>query len=418
MKDIAIDDYSYDLPSERIAHYPLEERDLSKLLIFRDGVITEDIYRNLAAHLPARSLVVFNNSRVIEARIIFSKASGGKIEVFCLEPTETSGSISEALQARAGVSWICLIGGASKWKAGQVLEKPFFYRDKEYTFSASFSGKTSEAFIINFTWTHAALTFAEVLHLTGNTPLPPYIKRNSEPSDTTRYQTIYAEPAGSVAAPTAGLHFTEAVLTALHRREIAQEFVTLHVGAGTFKPVKATTMADHEMHAEVIEVQRDTIRELIRFAGQHITAVGTTSMRTIESLYWMGVKVLRDDAATTGSLEIGQWYAVENHDTAISLKDALIALDEWMRARNSQQLISKTQLLIGPGYKFRVADALVTNFHQPRSTLLLLVAAIAGENWRSIYDHALAHDFRFLSYGDGCLIFTQNFSPGTTESLT
>jgi S-adenosylmethionine:tRNA ribosyltransferase-isomerase len=270
---------------------------------------------------------------------------------------------------------------------------------------ATFIARTPEAFVIRFAWTPGHLTFAEVLHLTGDTPLPPYIKRAAEIGDTTRYQTIYADPAGSVAAPTAGLHFTDAVLTSLHANGIEQAFVTLHVGAGTFKPVKAKTMGDHEMHAEFIDVSASAIRHIIAHGPGHITAVGTTSMRTIESLYWMGVKVLRDPDIELGSMPVGQWFAMENNAIKIAATDALQALLAWMNTKGIERLLTKTQLLIVPGYNFRIAKTLITNFHQPRSTLLLLVAAMAGDNWRSIYDYALRNDFRFLSYGDGCLIY-------------
>lgn len=410
MKDLSIDDYNYELSTERIAAYPLPERDLSKLLIYQNGGIQEDVYRNLASYLPGGSLVVFNNSRVIEARLVFSKPSGGKIEIFCLEPAPGYNGIQHALGQTGEVRWLCLIGGASKWKPGQVLELTFPYENKEVMLRAYYESKINEAFTIRFSWDNEGLSFAEVLHLTGSMPLPPYIKRPAEQSDKTRYQTIYAEEAGSVAAPTAGLHFTPAIMASLKARNIESLFVTLHVGAGTFKPVKANKMADHEMHAEVIDVDLPTLRQLISHHPKHITAVGTTSIRTIESLYWMGVQILQSPGLQASKLSIGQWFADDNNDCSVSSTDALLALQSWMVLQGMNRLITKTQLLIGPGYHFRIADALVTNFHQPKSTLLLLVAAMAGPGWKSIYDYALSHEFRFLSYGDGSLIF--NSQPG------
>jgi S-adenosylmethionine:tRNA ribosyltransferase-isomerase len=404
MKELSIEDYNYDLPAEKIASHPLPERDLSKLLIYDNGDLTEDIYRNLAVHIPGDSLMVFNNSKVIEARLIFSKPSGGKIEIFCLEPAAECGQVQVALTHTREVSWICLIGGASKWKPGQVLQKPFLHGDRKLMLNATFVSRTSEAFVIRFTWDSDDLSFAEVLHHTGNMPLPPYIKRAAETSDLTRYQTIYADEAGSVAAPTAGLHFTTRMLTSLKERNIEQAFVTLHVGAGTFKPVKALKMEDHEMHAELIDLDLDSLKRITAFAGTHITAVGTTSMRTIESLYWMGTKILNNLHIPVPEIAISQWYAFENSDSTVATRDALLALQEWMLNHKLNRLITNTQLLIGPGYRFRVANALVTNFHQPKSTLLLLVAALAGNNWKKIYDYALTHNYRFLSYGDGCLI--------------
>ncbi|HTE23584.1 S-adenosylmethionine:tRNA ribosyltransferase-isomerase [Flavitalea sp.] len=404
MKDLSIEDYDYNLPAEKIASHPLAERDLSKLLIYDNGDLTEDVYRNLAAHIPEDSLMVFNNSRVIEARLIFSKPSGGKIEIFCLEPVAECGQVQVALNRTRDVSWTCLIGGASKWKPGQVLHKPFLHGDRGLVLNASFVSRSSEAFVIRFTWDSDELSFAEVLHQTGSMPLPPYIKRAAEISDLTRYQTIYADEAGSVAAPTAGLHFTAGMMTSIKERNIKQAFVSLHVGAGTFKPVKASRMEDHEMHAELIDVDLDSLKHITAFTGKHITAVGTTSMRTIESLYWMGIKVLANPSIKTSELPISQWFAYENGNAVASPSEALSALQKWMLNQHQDRLITKTQLLIGPGYRFRVANALVTNFHQPKSTLLLLVAALAGKNWRKIYDYALNHDYRFLSYGDGCLI--------------
>jgi len=404
MKEISIEDYTYDLPASRIALHPLPERDASRLLVYQNSALTESTYKNISNYIPADSLMVFNQSKVMEARLVFTKGSGGRIEIFCLEPHPDEGGIQTALGANGEVKWMCLIGGASKWKHGQVLAKTLETEHGSITLQATYFGKINEAFIVTFAWS-GNLTFAEVLHTAGSTPLPPYIKREADTADAERYQTIYANELGSVAAPTAGLHFTNHIMMELSRKNVTREFVTLHVGAGTFKPVKASVMAEHEMHAEFIDVGTDTIKRLVTFAGNHITAVGTTSIRTIESLYWIGVRILTDPTGCEASLALSQWFAADHGDVSISPRDALIALIQWLNDHDSERLVTSTSLLIAPGYRFRIADALVTNFHQPRSTLLLLIAAMAGAGWRSIYDHALQNDFRFLSYGDGCLIF-------------
>ena len=410
MKELAIEDYTYDLPDEKIAHYPLAERDLSKLLIYKNGAIQQDVYRNISGYLPEDSLIIFNDSRVIEARIVFTKSSGSKIEIFCLEPHESYGGIPKALGEMQHVKWICLIGGASKWKQGQLLEKPFIFQGKEFRLTAKYLEKRMEAFVIELSWNVQDLSFSEVLHYTGQTPLPPYIKRSAVNSDIERYQTIYANESGSVAAPTAGLHFTDHVMQSLNSKNITKDFVTLHVGAGTFKPVKAATMQLHEMHAEYIDVTLNSLERILAFSGKHISAVGTTSVRTIESLYWMGIKILDNPEISETSLAISQWFAYDNQSATSSASESLTALKKWMIKRGLKKIITTTSLLIGPGYRFRVADVLVTNFHQPRSTLLLLVAAMAGPDWRKMYDYAISHNFRFLSYGDGCLIFRYDLS--------
>ncbi|HEY0679102.1 MAG TPA: S-adenosylmethionine:tRNA ribosyltransferase-isomerase [Chitinophagaceae bacterium] len=403
-KDIRIEDYTYDLPHDRIAIHPLSERDASRLLIYKNG-ISEDIYRHLAAHLPANSLVVFNNTRVIEARILFQKPTGAHIEIFCLEPHEQYRDITAAMLQEGRVYWKCMIGGASKWKHGLVLHKEILHNGNKTTLSAAITERRPDSFVIEFTWTPASLSFAALLHEAGLIPLPPYIKRETEASDATRYQTVYAAKNGSVAAPTAGLHFTEQILRSLEEKNIRRTYVTLHVGAGTFKPVKTVTIGEHSMHAEFIQVEIGTIEALIQFHNKHIIAVGTTSLRTIESLYWMGVKlILHPDKATT-EIDIEQWDAYELTAEKITATESLNALLEWMKKNNLSSITAKTQLMIVPGYQLRIADILVTNFHQPQSTLLLLVAAVAGEGWRSIYDYAIGNGFRFLSYGDGCLIF-------------
>ncbi|MET0242480.1 MAG: S-adenosylmethionine:tRNA ribosyltransferase-isomerase [Flavitalea sp.] len=405
MKDLSIDDYTYSLPENRIAEFPLVERDLSKLLIYKDKQISESTYRNIAEQLPEDSLIVFNDSRVIEARLVFIKDTGARIEIFCLEPDPSYRGLQRALQQTGSVQWICLIGGASKWKNGQILELPFTHEGKTYVLKAAYMQKEADAFLIELSWNNDELTFAEILHYAGNMPLPPYIKRQADTADSERYQTIYANEPGSVAAPTAGLHFTERVMDSLREKKIEREYVTLHVGAGTFKPVKAATMQEHEMHAEYIDVKLETLEKLVDYAERITIAVGTTSMRTLESIYWLGAKILLYPQMSDAELSVSQWFAFDHATTRITITDALSALKNWMLERNISVLITKTQLLIGPGYRFRVVNALVTNFHQPKSTLLLLVAALAGEEWKQIYEYALGNDFRFLSYGDGCLIF-------------
>jgi S-adenosylmethionine:tRNA ribosyltransferase-isomerase len=407
-KEIAMQDYTYDLREDRVAAYPLSLRDASKLLIYRHGKITEDIYRNISEHLPGNSLLVFNNTKVIEARLLFQKPTGGVIEVFCLEPHEQYNDITNAMMQHNKVLWQCLIGGASKWKHGQVLQRKIIQAGKDVILEARYVEKRTDCFIIEFSW-KSELSFAEILHLVGVIPLPPYIKREAEDSDAERYQTIYAHHEGSVAAPTAGLHFTDAIFQNLKRKNIHPVFVTLHVGAGTFKPVKAETIGAHEMHAEFLNVSKQTIEKLITNLSSAIIAVGTTSLRTIESLYWLGVKwSMGKGQSSTGSatlLELDQWECYDLEKINIEPKGALESLLAFMNENKMEKLIAKTQLIIVPGYRPKLAKALVTNFHQPRSTLLLLVAALIGKDWRKVYDHALENNFRFLSYGDGCLLW-------------
>ncbi|MBS1662612.1 MAG: S-adenosylmethionine:tRNA ribosyltransferase-isomerase [Bacteroidetes bacterium] len=402
VRNISISAYQYDLPDASIAYYPLAERDASKLLVYRDGIISETTYRHIAAELPAGSQLVFNNTKVVEARIIFQKATGAQIEVFCLEPPAQYGNIAVAMAQTGKVRWKCLIGGVSKWKPGQVLRK----EEGDIVLEARFLGKYEDAFLIELSWSPAEMSFAELLHRAGLIPLPPYIRRTAEVSDAERYQTIYARHDGSVAAPTAGLHFTEAVFNSLAERKIRQSFVTLHVGAGTFMPVKAATLGDHAMHIEFIAVSRETISEL-RAAleeGRPVVPVGTTSARTIESLYWLGLKVQREPGIVAEDLVVRQWDAYEMGGE-VKAFEALAFLLEWMERQGFMELVTTTQLLITPGYTWRVAGGLVTNFHQPGSTLLLLIASLVGPEWKKIYAYALEHGFRFLSYGDGCLLW-------------
>ncbi len=405
-KHLSIKNFSYHLPEEKIAFHPLAERDSSKLLVYQNGNIQESIYRNIAEYIPAGSLLVFNNTKVVEARLLFHKPSGGVIEIFCLEPHEQYADITTAMLQPKNVLWKCLIGGASKWKRGQVLEKKIDLTNS--ILQCHFIERKTDCFVVELSW-GSSLSFAEILHQAGAIPLPPYIKRDVEESDTERYQTVYAKQNGSVAAPTAGLHFTSEIFNRLKEKNIQTGFVTLHVGAGTFKPVNAAIMENHEMHAEYIDVTIEFIENLILNLNNTIVAVGTTSLRTIESLYWMGLKqsVANNQESTAGNPElcVSQWEPYENADKNISAVDALNALLNWMKKNKLKRLVGKTQILIAPGYKPRIANALITNFHQPQSTLLLLVSALIGEGWKSVYEFALENNYRFLSYGDGNLLF-------------
>jgi S-adenosylmethionine:tRNA ribosyltransferase-isomerase len=407
-RNISINNYTYSLPESRIAKYPLPERDASKLLIYKKGELSEDSYKNITHHIPANSLLVFNNTKVVEARLLFQKPTGGVIEIFCLEPHEQYADITTAMLQKGNVVWQCLVGGVSKWKTGQLLEKKITQGDREIILHASYIEKRNDSFIIELSWSPTELSFAEILHHAGAIPLPPYIKRAVEESDAERYQTLYAHFDGSVAAPTAGLHFTDSIFEQLKEKNIPTDFVTLHVGAGTFKPVKADTMQEHDMHAEFIDVSRTTIENILRNLDNNIIAVGTTSLRTIESLYWLGRKpeIRAGNINGTGvPLSVSQWEVYEGDAKDISAKDSLQSLLDWMNKNKLNRLVAKTQILIAPGYKFKIIKGLITNFHQPQSTLLLLVAALIGKDWKEVYDYALQNDFRFLSYGDGSLLW-------------
>ena len=403
-KKISILDYTYDLQAERIALHPLAERDASKLLVYKNGTIQEDIYKNIAEYLPTESLLIFNNTKVIKARIRFQKSSGGVIEIFCLEPFEAINEYSHVMNKKGSSTWKCMIGGVSKWKEDSLV-RSYESGVGSFELNAVLLEKLSDAYLVQFSWTPTDLSFAEILEQCGDIPLPPYIKRKTEEADTERYQTIYAKDEGSVAAPTAGLHFTPAIFTTLAAKNIQIDFVTLHVGAGTFKPVKAATMQEHEMHAEWIDVSAAMIENLVEQIDKTVVAVGTTSLRTLESLYWMGVKTNLNPAIE--QLHINQWevYEATLTNSNLSAKEALSSLLKWMKANNRDHLFTQSQILIAPGYHFKIAKAIVTNFHQPQSTLLLLVAAAIGKEWKKNYDYAMQNDFRFLSYGDGSLLF-------------
>jgi S-adenosylmethionine:tRNA ribosyltransferase-isomerase len=399
-RNININDYTYVLPEERIARFPLSERDASRLLVYDHGDMSEDQYRNISNHIPEGTTLVFNNTRVVEARILFTKATGGTIEVFTLEPGDEYPDIQVAMQQKGSVNWKCMVGGASKWKRGLVLEKKL---PDGLVLSAEIKAHLPDCFLVNLHWNHQDLGFGEVLHIAGIIPLPPYLKRETEESDKERYQTIYAKIEGSVAAPTAGLHFTENVFAQLQDKQIQPLYVTLHVGAGTFKPVKTETLAELDMHAEFIDVSDLAIAHLAQ--SKNVFAVGTTSLRTVESLYWMGVKCHLNPGISEEDLEMKQWEVYDKLlAQRIPYQDALGHLITWMHSRNKKRMICRTRILITPGYRTGIARGLITNFHQPQSTLLLLIAALMGSDWKKMYEYALVNDFRFLSYGDGCIL--------------
>ena len=400
-KELKIDEFTYSLPDDRIAKYPLAERDASKLAIWKDGVITEDTYRNIAVHIPAGTLLVFNQTKVVHARLLFKKTTGSTREVFCLAPAAQYTDIQTAMLQKGSVQWECLVGGAAKWKDGMVLAQA--HTDPAFTLFATIAERNPTSFILSLSW-DADLTFAEVLHYAGKVPLPPYLHREADATDDDRYQTTYAKDEGSVAAPTAGLHFTETILQSLAAKNISAAYVTLHVGAGTFRPVKSPTMQGHNMHEEWIDVGADTLQQIIAGLDKKIVAVGTTSLRTLESLYWIGNKWAQGRQVDLHGVAVTQWEPYET-PKQYTPKEAFGAIVQHMAAHGLQRITTRTQIMIAPGYTFRVADGLVTNFHQPQSTLLLLVSAFIGTGWRTLYDHALQHGFRFLSYGDGGLLW-------------
>jgi S-adenosylmethionine:tRNA ribosyltransferase-isomerase len=404
-RNLSIREYTYDLPEERVARYPLPERDASKLLVYKGGNVTEGLYRDLAEHVPPGALMVFNDTKVIAARLLMHKATGGQMEIFCLEPLDTEPS--GAMMQQGHATWKCLVGGAGKWKQG-LLEKEWTGAAGNVRLEAERTGILPDGFRIRFSWTPEALHFAEVLHRAGLIPLPPYLNRQAEQLDTDRYQTVYARFDGSVAAPTAGLHFTSGLLNILKNKGIQTGFMTLHVGAGTFKPVKAERMEGHVMHAEWMDVPAAFIAQLTAAAGP-VIPVGTTALRTLESLYWMGVKVLQGSIGDMGALALSQWEIYDGLPQAVDRTEALGALLGWLKDKGADRLVTQTQLLMAPGYRVRTADALITNFHQPGSTLLLLVAALLGEDWKKVYTYAMDHNFRFLSYGDGSLLWFRRY---------
>ncbi len=403
-RDIKIADFTYHLPEDKIAHYPLAERDASKLLVWNNGTIVDDVYRNIANHFNTGSLLLFNNTKVIQARLFFTSATGAEIEVFCLEPYKSDGDFPKALEHSSPVLWKCMIGRADKWRT-KSLQRVAIINGVDVLLKAQIVDKPPDCFVVKFEWDSTEISFADILAEAGNVPLPPYVKRRSEHVDVDRYQTVFAKYNGSVAAPTASLHFTNDILQDFKHHNIDIDFLTLHVGAGTFKPVKSEYIGEHLMHAEWMSVSIQTIQNIVKHLDKSIVAIGTTSLRTIESLYWIGVKIITNPQISGEDISIKQWEVYdETYDTNVKSKDALEALIKWLRRNNKTHVICQTQIIIAPGYNFKIANVLVTNFHQPNSTLLLIIAA-ASKDWRRIYDHALDNNYRFLSYGDGCLIF-------------
>ena len=429
-KDIRISDFSYELPDERIAKFPVEQRDQSKLLVYEHGHISETRFSHLPEFLPKNALMVFNNTRVIQARLHFRKETGALIEIFLLEPAEPA-DYEQVFQTSEACSWLCLVGNQKKWKEG-TLTRTLEVKGEKVELRATRKGSVGTSQLIEFQWlvenktfplqgeSKGAFSFADFLDAIGELPIPPYLNRDTEESDKSTYQTVYSRIKGSVAAPTAGLHFTEGVLKTIENQGITREEVTLHVGAGTFRPVKSETIEGHEMHSEHISVRRQTIENLIRHGGRAI-AVGTTSVRTLESLFYIGRKILLNPQIGEEELAVKQWEPYENRDSRfeergrgneegktlnsqLSTLNSLRAILDWLDRHQLDTLTSATQIIIVPGYEYKIVSHLVTNFHQPQSTLLLLVSAFVGGDWRRIYNYALDHDFRFLSYGDSSLL--------------
>lgn len=396
-QSIAIADFDYPLPDDRIAKFPLERRDQSKLLVYRGGNIEESRFDHVPELLPPDTLLIFNNTKVIHARLFFRKPTGSTIEVFCLEPFQMPVALS--FEQRGHCTWNCFIGNNKKWKEGS-LSRQLDIHGQSVTLTATRRKAVGNAWIVDFDW-DGGLSFAELIDQAGVIPLPPYLHREAVSSDNERYQTVYALHQGSVAAPTAGLHFSPEVFEALRQKGIATDFITLHVGAGTFKPVSTPTIGEHEMHVEKIEISRSNIKCILNHLGHTVIPVGTTTVRTIESVYWFGVKLSRN--SKLDAMHVMQWDPYELESLSVSTEHAYKNVLQWMEEQGIEQLEGDTQLMIAPGYRYHVISGLITNFHQPKSTLLLLVSALVGDAWKECYRYALDHQFRFLSYGDSCL---------------
>lgn len=399
-KHIKISDYNYPLPEERIAKFPLKERDSSKLLVYKHGEIDERVFTSLPEYIEPDSLMIFNNTKVIQARLHFRKETGALIEIFCLEPIKPNDYVLNFQQTEHS-AWLCMVGNLKKWKEGP-LHKEMTVKGKPLTLTATRGECHGTSHWIDFSWDNSEVTFADILEVFGELPIPPYLNRETQESDKETYQTVYSKIKGSVAAPTAGLHFTERVLDTLRYKGVDLEEVTLHVGAGTFRPVKSEEIAGHDMHTEYISVNRQTIEKLLKHGGE-TTAVGTTSVRTIESLYYIGVILESRPEASQEELHVKQWMPYEN-ETNLTPIQALQNILDYMDRNHLDALHTSTQIIIAPGYEYKIVKRIVTNFHQPQSTLLLLVSAFVKGDWRKIYDYALSHDFRFLSYGDSSLL--------------
>jgi len=399
-KSIKIEDYNYNLPDNRIAKYPKNNRDASKLLIYKNTNISNDNFSNILSYLPPKSTLVFNNTKVIQARLKFEKETGAKIEIFCLEPI-TPSDYALAFQEKEKTSWKCIVGNSKKWKSGKLF-KSINIDNKNIEISAERIEKFDSAQLIEFTWNNKDISFGELLDAMGRTPIPPYLNRDSEDIDTKRYQTVYSKHKGSVAAPTAGLHFTDKIIENLKDNDIDIEEITLHVGAGTFRPVKSETIDQHEMHTEHFIVTKKTIEAILKNID-NIISVGTTSIRTLESLHWIGVKIMSNYNISSDKISISQWEAYQLNQE-IEVKESLKAIINYLNRNELEKLITSTQIMIYPGYKFKVINGMITNFHQPKSTLLLLIAAFIGDKWKNVYKYAMDNDFRFLSYGDSSIL--------------
>jgi len=398
IKNINIKAYDYTLPDEKIAKFPLFKRDESKLLIYRNKEIEESRFKCLSDYLPEKSLLIFNNTKVIQARLIFQKETGAQIEIFCLEPKEPADYAQVFIQNQ-NCTWLCMIGNLKKWKSGKLN-----LTVHSSQFTAERLESNGDTHLIRFEWNNPNLSFAEILETCGELPIPPYLNRKTEESDNQTYQTVYSKIKGSVAAPTAGLHFTKDVFESLSKKNIDFEELTLHVGAGTFKPVKTETIEEHVMHTECITIKKTTIEKILNNLGS-IFAVGTTSVRTLESLYYIGVLISRNPNTLVQDIEVTQWMPYNEENNRLSANEALNFVLQYFKQNNLDSLTTHTQIMIVPGYRFKIVNGIITNFHQPKSTLLLLISAFVGQEWKNIYDYALGHDFRFLSYGDSSLLF-------------
>jgi S-adenosylmethionine:tRNA ribosyltransferase-isomerase len=405
IQDIKIKEYHYFLPEERIAKYPVPERDHSKLLIYEDGLISEDLFFNLAERIPKDALLVFNDTRVIQARMLFQKETGAQIEIFCLEPKFPSDYHLSFSQTET-CSWLCLIGNAKRWKGG-ILKKTLFLNGRHFELNAQKTDSYEDSSLVRFSWNNPGISFAEILDVCGELPIPPYLNRQTEEGDKQAYQTVYSRVNGSVAAPTAGLHFTDTVFDSLRRKSIELEELTLHVGAGTFRPVKSETIANHTMHSECFTVRKTTLEHLLNKKGP-VIAVGTTSVRTLESLYHLGSLLEQNPEIILENTEVGQWAPYDKESNKIPAEKSILNILHYLSKKGLSSLTAHTQMMIAPGYEFKIVTGIITNFHQPQSTLLLLVSAFLKGNWEQVYHYALKHDFRFLSYGDSSLLLTTN----------
>lgn len=401
VKHIKIDEYNYSLPDDRIAKFPLSQRDHSKLLVYNKRKISEDCFYNIANYLPEKALMIFNNTRVIQARLHFRKDTGALIEVFLLEPHIPS-DYEQIFQSRGACSWLCLVGNLKKWK-GQKLSQCIDVKGKVVNLYVNYVGECKTSHQIAFNWDNKDVSFADIIEAVGELPIPPYLNRETQESDNTTYQTVYSKIKGSVAAPTAGLHFTDYVLSDIDAHGIDREEITLHVGAGTFKPVKSTEIGGHEMHSEFVSVHRTTLVKLLNHDASAI-AVGTTSVRTLESLYYLGIKLYDTPELSEENLHIDQWIPYEKDKIKISAIEAIEAILTYMDKKELNTIHFTTKIIIAPGYDYKIVKILITNFHQPQSTLLLLVSAFLNGDWKNVYDYALEHNFRFLSYGDSSLL--------------